>query len=370
MAAAEQIPSAQPGSLPFNQQRADAFADKLVGIMNSGALSLMISVGHRTHLFDAMSGLAPSTSAELARQSGLNERYVREWLGAMTVGGIVSHDPAKGTYWLPAEHAGFLTRAASPNNFAVAMQFLPGLARVEDDIVECFRNGGGVPYERYDRFHEVMAEESSQSVLSALESDILPLVAGLPARLEAGISMADFGCGRGRAINRLAARYPNSRFTGYDLSEEAIDFAREEAKRLGNRNVEFVAKDLGTFDRDAPIAQYDFATTFDAVHDQPAPLALVKGIRRALKDDGVYLAQEIKGSGHHHADCDNPHSPFLYTISCMHCMTVSLAQGGEGLGAMWGREKAHALFRDAGFASIIRSELEHDVMNDYYVCRP
>ncbi len=103
----------------LDQQKAEAFAERLLDLINGGAITLMTSIGHQTGLFDAMAGLEPSTSWEIAAAANLNERYVREWLGPMVVGGIVEHDPEAGTYWLPQEHAAFLTRAASPENIAV-----------------------------------------------------------------------------------------------------------------------------------------------------------------------------------------------------------------------------------------------------------
>lgn len=357
-------------STAYDTARAEAFGDRMVDMLNAGMTGLMVSVGHRTRLFDAMAGMAPATSTEIAAESKLQERYVREWLGAMTVGRIVDHDAEAGTYSLPAEHAAWLTRDAENGNFAVFAQYIPLLGSVEDDIVRCFREGGGVPYERYGRFHEVMAEDSGQSVLPALVDHILPLAYGLIQRLEKGIRVLDVGCGRGKAVNLMAARFPASRFTGYDLSPEAIDYARREAAERGNRNVEFAGRDLSDFDRTAEPAAFDFITTFDAVHDQAKPLAVLKGIRRSLADDGIYLAQDIKGSSHHHGDLDHPIGPMIYTISCLHCMSVSLAQGGEGLGAAWGRERALEYFTAAGFGSIEVHELPHDVQNYYYVCRP
>src|SRR5690606_15251247 len=218
----------------FDAARAQAFADRLLGALNSGALCLMVSIGHRTGLFDTMSRLEPATSEAIARAAGLQERYVREWLGAMVTGGIVEYEPETGRYGLPAEHAAYLTRAAGADNVGVFAQYIGELGSVESLIVECFRNGGGVPYERFARFHEVMAEDSGQSVLSSLESHILPLVPGLTDRLERGIRVLDLGCGRGRIINRLATLYPNSRFVGIDLSAEAIAWAREQAAGLAN----------------------------------------------------------------------------------------------------------------------------------------
>ena len=348
----------------LDQVKAEAFAERMVGVLNEGALALMTSIGHRTGLFDAMAGLPPSTSEEIASAADLNERYVREWLGAMVVGKIVEHDPEEGTYQLPQEHAAFLTRAASPDNIAAFAQYVPLLGSVENQIVESFKHGGGVPYSAFPRFHEVMAEDSGQTVLPALKDHILPLVEGLTERLENGIDVLDVGCGSGRALNLMARTFPNSHFVGYDLSEEAIARARTEAEEQGTINARFEVKDAAKLDEKA---RYDLITTFDAVHDQADPAAVLKGIANALKGDGVYLMQDIAGSSHHHNNLDHPIGPFLYTISCMHCMTVSLAQGGAGLGAMWGEEKAKEMLKEAGFKEVEIKQLPHDFQNSYYI---
>ncbi|MGH9196131.1 MAG: class I SAM-dependent methyltransferase, partial [Acidimicrobiia bacterium] len=239
--------------------------------------------------------------------------------------------------------------------------------RVEDDIVDCFRKGGGVPYDKFPRLHEVMAEESGQFVRSSLESHILPLVPRLTDRLAQGIHVLDVGCGRGRVMNRLAELYPSSTFVGMDLSADAIAFARDETSRKNLGNVEFRAVDLSNFDETAEPDSFDFITTFDAIHDQAKPLNVLKGIHRALNADGVYLMQDISGTSHVQKDIEHPIGTFLYAISCMHCMTVSLAQGGEGLGAMWGEQKTREYLQRAGFRSIITHRLAHDIQNNWYV---
>jgi cyclopropane fatty-acyl-phospholipid synthase-like methyltransferase len=351
----------------FDASRAQDFASRVLRALNDGALCLMMSIGHRTGLFDVMSRMAPSTAAEIAAGAGLNERYVREWLGSMVTSRVIEYEPATARYRLPAEHAAMLTRAAGADNMAVFAQYIGTLGGVEDDIVECFRRGGGVPYEKFPRFHEVMAEDSGQSVLSSLESHILPLVPGLTGRLEQGIRVLDLGCGRGRILHRLATLYPKSRFTGIDLSEDAIAYARTQA--AGLQGLEYVVSDLSDFDRKAEPDSFDLITTFDAVHDQAKPLSLLKGICRALKPDGVYLMQDISGTGHVDRDIEHPIGTFLYTISCMHCMTVSLAQNGEGLGAMWGEEKTREYLERAGFRSVAVNRLAHDIQNNWYVAR-
>ena len=347
-----------------------AFSDRMLELLNAGATCLLVSLGHRTGLFDALAGAAGLTSEQLARRSGLDERYVREWLGGMTVARVVDHEPASRRFSLSAAHADSLCRASTAGNMAVFAQYIPLLAGVEDDILGCFRSGGGVPYSRYARFHEVMAEDSAQTVLSCLYTHILPLVPELAQRLERGIRVLDAGCGRGLALADLAARFPRSRFTGFDLSDAAIGHARQLASQRGLANLAFEVRDLRSFDRDAPDEAFDLVTTFDAVHDQPDPLALLRGIRRALAPDGIYLMQDIHGAGRVEGDLDHPLGPLLYTISLFHCMTVSLAQGGSGLGAMWGRQRAEALLREAGFRGIDVHRLPHDPQNDYYVIRP
>jgi len=209
--------------------------------------------------------------------------------------------------------------------------------------------------------------DSGQSILSSLETHILPLVPDLTRRLEKGIRMLDVGCGRGRILNKLAGLYPSSRFIGMDLSEEAIAFARGEATKAGYGNIEFVTSDLSEFASTAEADDFDLITTFDAVHDQAQPLNVLRGIHRALKADGVYLMQEISGTSHVHKDIEHPNGPFLYTISCMHCMTVSLAQDGAGLGAMWGEEKTREYLQTAGFQSITTHRIDHDMQNNWYV---
>src|SRR6266478_4707464 len=179
---------------------------------------------------------------------------------------------------------------------------------------------------------------SGQSVLSSLESHIVPLVSGLAQRLTSGIQMLDVGCGRGRIINRLAELYPKSRFTGMDLSSEAILSAWEDAADKKLRNIEFIVADLSHFDENDEAESFDLVATFDAIHDQAKPLNVLRGIHRTLRPDGIYLMQDIKGSSYIHNNLDHPLGPLLYTVSCMHCMTVSLAQNGEGLGAMWGED--------------------------------
>lgn len=347
----------------FNQKKAEQFSDSLVDILNKSAIGIAMSLGHRCGLFAAMADLPASTSEQIADAAGLNERYVREWLGTMVTGRVVNYYPESRSYQLPEEHAAFLTDGGE-FNMASSMQFFPIMGQIEDKLVECFKNGGGVPYSEYPRFHEVMASESDQTTVAALDSHILPLVPGLQEKLEQGIDVLDVGCGSGRAMITLAAKYPNSRFAGYDFSDEGVNRARAEAEGLGLSNVRFDVRDAAAI---GETESYDLITSFDAIHDQAKPAAMLAGISEALRPDGVYLVQDIAGSSHVEKNLDHPVSPFIYTISLTHCMTVSLAYNGEGLGAMWGEEKCVEMLNDAGFANVSKHRLDHDFMNTYYV---
>ena len=200
--------------------------------------------------------------------------------------------------------------------------------------------GGGVPYAKFPRFHDVMAEDSGQSVLSSLVSHILPLVPGLADELAAGMQILDVGCGRGRIVSRLAELFPKSRFTGMDLSSEAVLFAWQEAAEKKLRNVEFIVVNLSDFDEKAEREAFNLITTFDAIHDQAKPLKVLKGIHRALKPDGVYLMQDIKGSSDIHKNIDHPLGTLLYTaLYALHDRVAGARRRGTG-GHVGGGEDA------------------------------
>lgn len=324
----------------------------------------MLSIGHRTRLFDTMSALPSSTIEEISARPGLNSRYLKEWLGAMVTGKIIDYDPLKKTFHLPHDRAQYLTTKNNVYDFSASMQWIPILGQVEDEIISCFYKGGEVPYSSYKRFHEVMAEESYQTVVVGLLDHIIPLVSGLDEQLKLGIFVLDVGCGRGKAINLLAKNYPKSKFVGYDFSKEAIQDACLEAKSMNNGNVEFRVQNLLTIE---PSAKFNLITAFDVIHDQINPQRTLKFIFDSLDDNGVYLMQDILSSTALNKNTNHPLGTFLYTISCLHCMSVSLSQNGAGLGAMWGKEKALELLRIAGFSNVSINTLTHDFQNYYYI---
>jgi SAM-dependent methyltransferase len=344
----------------------DEFADRMVGAIDSASLAILLSIGHQTKLFDTLAELPAASSMQIADAAGLNERYVREWLGGVVAGRIVDYDAAAQTYLLPQHRAAVLTRAAGPDNLSRVAQFIPLLAEVEQKVIGCFETGGGLSYSEYPRFHTLMAEESGEVFNAALVDVILPMAEGLPEQLRVGAKVADIGCGSGHAINLMAQAFPASRFTGIDFSDEGLGVGRVEAKRLGLTNATFVAKDVAQLDiADA----YDVITAFDAIHDQAHPAQVLANIYRALRPGGVFLMVDIKASSRVEENVGVPFAAYLYTVSTMHCMSVSLGLDGDGLGTVWGRQLATSMLADAGFGEVTVQELESDPINFYYVAR-
>jgi SAM-dependent methyltransferase len=348
----------------LNQAKQEAFAGRMLEVLNDSFLGLMAGLGHESGLFDVMADLEPSTSGEIAQAAGLDERYVREWLGAMVTGGVVDYQPEQATYALPPEHAASLTRSAGPDNLARIAQDLGMLAEVEQQVLHAFHTGAGVPYSAYPRFQALQAEESGEVFDIALADQIVPLVPGLADRLRKGVDVLDVGTGQGHAVNVLAKAFPASRFRGLDQSEDGIAAARGEAAAWELGNAEFQLGDVAELP-----GSYDLITAFDVIHDLARPAAALAAVSRALRKDGVFLMGDIAASSRLEENIGHPLCPALYGFSVLYCMSVSLGQGGEGLGTVWGEQTARRMLTEAGFDRIDVQRVEGDFLNVYYVAR-
>ncbi|MBP2266572.1 2-polyprenyl-3-methyl-5-hydroxy-6-metoxy-1,4-benzoquinol methylase [Pseudarthrobacter sp. PvP004] len=340
-------------------------AGRMIGILNDSSIALLIGVGHQTGLFETLAALPAAGSDLIADAAGLNERYVREWLGGMTSAGFVDYQPDRGTYSLRPEFVPVVTGPGT-ENLARTLQYVPLMGEVAPKVAQAFRTGGGTSYDDYPRFHHIMASESAAVNDASLVETILPLTGCVDA-LRRGISVADIGCGEGHAMNLLAATFPASTFTGYDFSGEALATASDEASAAGLSNVRFELQDVSRLETEEP---FDLVTAFDAIHDQARPAEVLKNIRAALKPEGTFLMVDINASSRLEDNVELPWAAFLYTISTFHCMAVSLGQGGDGLGTVWGKQRATDMLLDAGFRAVEVKELEEDPFNAYYVARP
>jgi 2-polyprenyl-3-methyl-5-hydroxy-6-metoxy-1,4-benzoquinol methylase len=330
----------------FDGAKAEAFAGHLLSILGGSLLNSMVDIGHRTGLF-AAAATGWATSDELATRAGLTERYVREWLGAMTTGGIVEYDASTEMFWLPPEHAALLTGCASMGPIAVSNTVL---AKHVHQIVQVFQDGGGVPYAAYTpEFTDVM-DEIGRGVLDSMLLDAyLPIAPGLIDALGAGIRVADFACGTGHALVLMARAFPSSTFVGYDLDEHAIARARAEAAGAGLSNVTFEVADVA---RVASARRFDVVFVFDAIHDQVDPDAVLGRIHEALVPGGLLFMREPHAADTLAGNIHNPMAPVIYSVSTLHCLTVSLAHGGAGIGMAFGEERARRMLADAGFGAV------------------
>jgi SAM-dependent methyltransferase len=347
----------------MDQDRVRAFASTLTGFYNGALLSFMVNIGRRTGLFEA-AAQGPATSVELAARAGLQERYVREWLAALTAGGVFTYDPATATFTLPPEHA--VSLAGDPKTNLTGPSHLPVLlGKFVPAVAECFVRGGGVPYSAFRPEFTELQTINSRARHDAWLLDGYLASEDLRERLTGGVRVADVGCGTGHAVNLMAEAYPASQFTGFDIAADALALGAAEAQQLGLGNVRFVQQDVAQFPGDPP---FDLVTVFDAIHDQAQPAAVLRAIRRALAPGGGLLMVEPRASSRLEENLANPGAPMLYGVSLLHCMTVSLAEGGAGLGTAWGEQVARQMLAEAGFASVEVTPAP-DRLNNVFWCR-
>jgi SAM-dependent methyltransferase len=282
----------------------------------------------------------------------------------MVSSGIFEYQPADQRYWLPAEHAASLTGAATTNLTPLAF-LTTVLGQHVPAVAQAFRDGGGVPYAEYlPELHDVMDALWGPVYDDLLTTAIVPLVPGLDARLRAGVRVADVACGTGRAAVNLASEYPASTITGYDLDATALERGRKHAARLGLRNLTFKVCDAAGLVVGEPL---DAVFIFNALHDQVAPAAVLDRIHHALVPGGVIVLDEPRLSSHLEDNIGHPLAPFTYAVSTLHCLTVSLAAGGAGLGTAWGEQTAVRLLTEAGFRDIIVHDAPGDPGNALFI---
>jgi SAM-dependent methyltransferase len=347
----------------IDEQAAEAFAERLLQMFTGATLTYLIEIGRRTGLFDAAAA-GPATTADLASRAGLSERYVREWLGALATGGIVEFEPATGRYWLPKEHAACLT-GDGVDNLAPLAYFTVVLAGHVPAVSDAFRAGGGVAYSAYlPELHDVMEALWGPIYDTLLVDRIVPLAPGLARKLATGARAADVACGTGRALMALAAAYPASTFVGFDLDATAIARARRRAADLGLTNLSFGTRDAATLAVDEP---FDAVFVFNAIHDQAAPATVLRRIHDALAPGGTLLLNEPRLSSNLEDNLAHPLAPFVYAVSTLHCLPVSLDGGGAGLGTAFGEQTALRLLAEAGFGETTVHDAPGDPGNAVFV---
>ncbi|MGH9119469.1 MAG: class I SAM-dependent methyltransferase [Acidimicrobiales bacterium] len=239
------------------------------------------------------------------------------------------------------------------------------LAKHLDQVAVAFRDGGGGPYAEFRPELTDVLDAAGRGLYDAILVDArVPVVPGLSERLTAGACVADVGCGTGHAVVLIARAFPASTFVGFDIAEDAIERAGAEAASEGLTNATFEVRDAASLTVDEP---FDVVFTIDAIHDQAHPADVLSPIFAALVPGGTYVMAEPAASSSLEDNLANPLAPWIYGISTLHCMTVSLAEGGAGLGPAWGWQRAHRMLAEAGFGAVTMFDAPGDPFDTIHV---
>jgi len=346
--------------------KTEAFLGKVIGNTGGMTTTIFAAIGDRLGLFKSLAH-GPATSAQLAARADINERYAREWLGAMASAGYVEYDSQSQSFTLPPEYVPILAQESGPIFLGGLHQMLLGMAGPLETLVQAFQRGGGVAQANYDEnVWDGMERFTNGWYENMLVQQWLPLMPDVQERLTRGVSVADIGCGRGRGIIKLAQSFPCSRYVGYDVFQPTIDRANANAQAAGVADrVRFQHLDAS---HDLP-EQYDVITTFDVVHDAADPRGMLQSIRKALRPDGRYLCLEINAAETVEGNA-GPLGTLFYGFSILYCMTTSLHNHGEGLGTVGLPEsKVRELCIEVGFSSVQRAPIENP-FNSFFVAIP
>ncbi len=350
----------------MNREAVHEFILRFMDMVSGAAVLGIVGVGDRTGLFTRLAGQGPLTVEDIAARTGLQERYLREALASLAAARIVRFDAETKTYELPEEHALCLADERSPYFLAGWTQIIPALLNAVPGVARAFQDGGGVPYAAFGEDMVAGIDRSnSPGTRILLTRKWLPAMSDAVARLERGMRVADIGCGSGTAAITMGRAYPQSHITGYDNDARSIARARAAAEREGLGNVTFEQLPAESLPVSVP---FGLVTAFDVIHDMVNPRAVLHRVREALEPEGSFLMVE-PAAGDTLEENLGPSGALLYAMSTLHCMTVSLAHGGEGLGSAWGPQRAEQLCREAGFSRFRRLEVVNP-FNAFYEVGP
>ena len=348
----------------MDRERLASFLDRFVGYASGATTMALLAVADRTGLLQWLAVNGSGRPEEIADGAGLEIRYVREILSGLAAASAVEWDPEAGTFTLPPEHALFLADEDSPYCMGGWIDMVPTLMAQVDDVARATREGGGVAFTEFgEDIVRGIDRGNTPSQKAFLIDRWLPAIPGLVDRLTVGIRVGDIGCGTGTVAALLAAAFPSSHVTGFDISPQSLEIARD---RSNAPNLEFVEAAAESI----PVEPtFELITTFDVIHDLSDPLAGLARIREALSEDGQYLMME-PNAGTRLEDNLHDRGALLYGVSTLHCMTQSLAVGGEGLGAAWGREMAEEYAHRAGFSTFTALDDITNKFSAFYLLTP
>ncbi|MBV8847652.1 MAG: methyltransferase domain-containing protein, partial [Bryobacterales bacterium] len=344
--------SSTSASLPVDEAKLNAFMEKALDDMGAAAHAVLILLGDRLGIYKAMADSRPVTPAQLAERTGLNERYLREWLNANAAGGYVTYDPRTKAFTLPPEQAFALAIEESPAFIPGAFQLLGALYHDLPKVESAFQTGKGVGW--HEHHHDLFrgTERFFRPNYNAnLVPNWIPALDGVEAKLRRGAKVADVGCGLGSSTILMAKEYPKSTFFGFDYHGASIQMARESAQTAGIADrIQFEVAPAKSF----PGSDYDFIAVFDCLHDMGDPAGAAAHVRQALQPDGTWMIVEPYAEDTPEAN-HTPLGRLCYSASTLVCVPASLAQDvGAALGAQAGEAKLRETVQAGGFTRFRR----------------
>ena len=333
-------------TIDINDVELEEFQSRVFADLAAGYGGVMISLGAKLGLYAALAGAAPLTSADVAQRTGCAERYVREWLNSQVAGGYLEYDRELKTYTLPPERAAVLADPESPAHLTPAFDVVASMWLDEHLAIEAFRTGKGVPWgAHHERLFNGVAAFFRTGYRAMLVPDWLPAMDGVVAKLEAGATVADIGCGHGHSTVLMAEAFPNSRFHGYDTHAGSIEAACQIAVTAGVANR--ITFEIGTA-HDYAERGFDLICFFDCLHDMGDPLGAARHARSAMAPGGSVMLVE-PAAADDVADNVGPIAHLYYSASTTLCCAHALSEGSEALGAQAGEARLAELFHEAGF---------------------
>lgn len=345
----------------------EALTERLIAHKTGELASLMSHLGIRLGLYEAMRGRGVVSVDELAATTGLHRRWVLEWLRQQTASGLTQYVDEE-RFQLSDEVAELLLDDTS-RSYVGWLFHPPTGGEGIDRMAEAFRTGLGMTWDDHGEAGAHMVASGTSAQHRLLASAVLPLMDGVVERLKEGAEAIDVGCGAGVAITELAKAFPRSTFVGIDPSPTALEQARSRAKNAGLGNVEL---ELGVAEEITDAGRFDLAIVLDCMHDMTHPEDAMTAIRRALKDDGLWLVKDIRCEPTLKGNLAHPMGALLYGISITFCMSSSMSKpGGAGLGTLgFSAERAREMAEAAGFGRFRVLDYEDDPLNAFYEIRP
>lgn len=330
----------------------EAFAGKVLTDLGAAASGALVVLGDRLGIYRALADAGRTTSVGLAQQTGLDERYLREWLCAQAASGYIDCDPAAGLFFMSPEQVAVFANPDHPAAMTGGFYTIASVYHDEPKVAEAFRTGDGIPWGDHHNCLFCGVERFFRPGYAAnIVQSWIPALDGVEKKLRAGGRVADIGCGHGISTILMAQAYPASRFTGFDIHEGSIETARRHAAEAGVTNVDFQVATA----KDFPGRNYDLVTIFDALHDMGDPVGAACHIRETLSPDGTWMIVEPM-AGDSLADNLNPVGRLYYCASTMVCTPGALSQDvGLALGAQAGEKRLRAVVMEGGFTRFRRA---------------